>query len=86
MIKREVKGSKKTADGDIISLCNENVWPKVTKTVAIQQIEAKTHSYYVKSGSGEVNLHVITVRGNKYLRTDADGKGKNNLDNLPDCP
>jgi hypothetical protein len=86
MTKREVKGSGKNSEGDIISLCNGNVWPKVTKAVAIQQIEARTHSYYVKSGSKEVDVHVVSINGKKYLRTDADGNGKNNLDNLPDCP
>lgn len=54
-------------------------------TDAIEDIENKDYRYFVKIGSKEVDVHVVTVNGEKHLRTDPDETTSNNLDDLPDC-
>ncbi|MBN7770757.1 DUF3892 domain-containing protein [Marinobacter daepoensis] len=36
-------------------------------------------------GGSRADIHVVNVGGKKHLRTDRDGKGRNNLEELPDC-
>lgn len=87
MIDRQVTRSKKDNDGDITALCNPTEWWSPRQKVdAINDIENKTHRYFVKDGLKEVDIHVVndSIKG-KYLRTDPDKTTRNNLDDLPDC-
>ena len=43
------------------------------------------HTYYVENDGKRTDVHVVHGTSGKYLRTDADAKSANNLDNLPDC-
>ncbi len=87
MARRKVTKTRKDSDGDITALCNPSyIWSPCYKSDAIRDIESKTHSYYVVSGSQEVDIHVVNDPDKgKYLRTDRDKTSSNNLDDLPDC-
>lgn len=80
---RRVTGSEKNREGDITGLCGD--WGEVDKATAVRHIENKTHRYFVREQTPEVDVRVVTEGSTKYLRTTADSSSKNNLDNLPDC-
>ena len=84
MAELRVTRTGKDGHGDITALCGG--WgPRVPKSRAIEEIEKGTHAYYVEEVSPRVYVKVIHGGSGKYLRTEADGQSKNNLDNLPDC-
>ena len=87
MARREVLASRKDREGDITALCNlYGSWSPRSKLDVIQDIESRTHQYYVKIRGAQVDIQVINdSRRGKYLRTDPDKTTSNNLDNLPDC-
>jgi hypothetical protein len=88
MADRRVKASGKDKDGDITKLCNSGeTWSPRVKADAIDDIEAKRHTYYTEDRYGRrSNIHVVKkTNGTKYLRTDPDGQSEDNLDNLPNC-
>lgn len=86
MADRKVTHTGKDKDGDITKLCNHAVWGDVSRALAIQQIDKKTHSYFVQQpGTSRVEVRVVTRNGRKHLQTTADSSSANNLDNLPDC-
>ena len=85
MAERRVTRTGKDSDGDITMLCSFESWASVTKAIAIQHIENRSHSYYVHEEFYRSDVHVVTVGFSKHLRTDADKSSKNNLDNLPPC-
>ncbi|MBS9405480.1 DUF3892 domain-containing protein [Halomonas sp. TRM85114] len=86
MADRRVTATGKDRDGDITKLCNSTEsWPTRSKADAVRDIDGKTHSYYVDRAGHRTDVHVVTVDGNKHLRTTADKSSQNNLDNLPDC-
>lgn len=87
MARRKVTKSGKDSEGDITALCNPSEdWSPRYKSGAIYDIENNKHSYYVVSGSQEVDIHVVDhPKHGKYLRTGRDNTSKNNLDDLPDC-
>lgn len=83
---RRVTNSGKGFDGSITLLCNPGQpWSPNKKDDAVRDIERGLNSYYVAVRGHRVDVHVVTVNGSKHLRTDPDGRGKNNLDELPDC-
>jgi len=60
---------------------------KITQQQAIWDIDSGAWEYFV--GDGILQVRVITATspyGNKYLKTEADGLGANNLLHLPECP
>lgn len=61
---------------------------KLTQAEAIDYIESKGWSFYVERPKGDrVYVEVaVSARGNKYLKTEADGDAPNNLLSLPECP
>lgn len=60
---------------------------KLAQEEAIQGIESGRYSFYVEAYGRRVSVTVRTSRfGNKYLTTEADGSGPNNLLSLPECP
>lgn len=60
---------------------------KLSQKEAIESIEAKKYSFFVKVNYREVEVIVaISPYGNKYLKTEADNYEPNNLLNLPECP
>jgi hypothetical protein len=68
-------------------LCNSSaIWSPKNKYIAILEIEANVHRYFVKVGNDEVDIQVVNdlIKG-KYLRTDPDKTTSNNLNELPDC-
>lgn len=88
MSDRAVHRTGKDRDGDITKLCGETTdfWSPRIKSDAINDIEAKMHTYHVSmAGGGKVPIHVVTGPNGKYLRSNWDGTTRNNLDDLPDC-
>lgn len=75
---RTVKATGKDGDGDIISL--NGAFGTVSRAEAIRQIESGKAAYQV----GDTPVGVVNGQNGKYLRTQADGRTRNNLDNLPD--
>lgn len=87
MADRQVTHSGKDGDGDITKLCKPGeYWSPRMKSDAINDIESKTHTYFVRLQGGQrVDIEVVNGSSGKYLRTDRDKTTKNNLDDLPDC-
>ncbi len=86
MADRRVKKSRKDGNGNITALCNAGEhWSPRPKSEAISDIESGSHTYYVEEAGYRSTVKVFQRNGLKYLRTDADGTSKNNLDNLQDC-
>ncbi len=60
-------------------------WKK-SQATAIQNLEDKTHSFYVISDGKRTNVIVArSASGHKYLKTEADSTTSNNLLSLPEC-
>ena len=86
MSKRHVSHTGKDSDGDITALCNPNsTWRRREKADAIGDIVDGVHEYVVRYGGHEALVEVVNGPTGKYLRSRADGTGRNNLDDLPDC-
>ena len=86
MAHRRVTHTGKDSEGDITGLCNPtDGWYSRLTAAAIADIEAGTHSYYVEGGAGRTDIHVVHGPTRKYLRTDPNQIGADNLDDLPDC-
>jgi hypothetical protein len=83
---RRVTQSRKNAEGDITALCNpsEN-WSPRLKADVIRDIESELHAYFVDRARYRTNVRVVNAATGKYLRTEADPRSENNLDNLPGC-
>jgi gamma-glutamyl phosphate reductase len=58
---------------------------KHTETLAIANIEAKTHAYHLGIGSAKVMVIVASRNNRKYLKTANDGEDPNNLLALREC-
>lgn len=92
MSEREVRGTDKAPDGDVLALCNPGQlsWSPRSKNDAIQDIESRTHSYFVqgkdKQGNARrISIQVVDAPGGKYLRTGPDAEFQNNLRELSGC-
>jgi hypothetical protein len=92
MADREVTGTTKAPDGDILALCNphEPSWSPRSKGDAIQDIEDSTHRYFVLGTDAQgdvkrISILVINAAGGKYLRSGPDPGIENNLRELPEC-
>jgi hypothetical protein len=94
MAEREVIATRKAPDGDILALCNpiERSWSPRAKDDAIQDIEDRTHSYFVQGTDAQgtprrVSVYVVDGADppGKYLRTSPDPIAQNNLRELPAC-
>lgn len=65
---------------------NGSNW-KQTQETTIREIESGQWVFYVGEGTRRVKVVVsISPYGNKYIRTEADGREPNNLLSLPECP
>lgn len=73
---RQIKSTDKDDDGDITSLIGG--FGEVSKTQAIRDIESGRARYAV----GDSEVQVVNGAHGKYLRTEADGKKGNNLDEI----
>ncbi len=84
MAKRTIIQTLKNKDGDILSLLNANeLWSPRKSELVIRDIENDEHSYVIVSTNvPETAIHVVNGPHGKYLRTDHDTTGENNLDNL----
>jgi hypothetical protein len=67
-----------------ISHIGGNNW-RMTQEDAIAAIESRMRSFYVHVDGKSVWVIVGLHRGNKYLKTEADGEQPNNLLSLPEC-
>ena len=87
MAGKRVTNTGKDRDGDITALCGPDpTWWRVSKQQAIRDIKLGSHSYFVRIGNREGDIHVVNDRdGSTHLRTDADTTTRNNLRDLPDC-
>ena len=87
MANRKVTKTGKNEDGDIIILYNAStIWSPKYKNLAMLEIEAGVHRYYVKIGDDEVDIRVANdLFTGKYLSTDPDKTTRNILKDLPDC-
>ena len=74
----------KNSDLDITSPCGP-AFGKVLKPHAIADIKHDPYSYCVEEVVPRVYVRVGHRNSVEYLTTYADGYGKNNLDNSPDC-
>jgi hypothetical protein len=60
-------------------------WRK-SQQEAIRDIESGANSFYVGTGLMRARVVVATSpHGNKYIKTEADGREPNNLLSLPEC-
>jgi len=60
---------------------------RITQIEAIQGIETGKWEFYVSSNGHAVNVIVaVSPYGNKYIKTEADGREPNNLLSLSECP
>jgi hypothetical protein len=84
MAKRTVIQTLKDKDGDIKALLNpEEDWSPRTLDEVIFDIESEAHSYVIVAiNQPETAIHVVNGPLRKYLRSDHDDSGGNNLDNL----
>ncbi|MEP2828672.1 DUF3892 domain-containing protein [Parvibaculum sp.] len=58
----------------------------LTQPEAIQHIDAGW-DFFVGEGAFEVKVvTAVSPYGNRYLKTEADGRDENNLLSLPECP
>lgn len=61
---------------------------KLSVAQAISDIESGRRSFHVERPAGDRVRVIVAVsrRGNKYIKTEADGDQPNNLLSLPECP
>lgn len=59
---------------------------KFTQAQAIGYIESGTYSFFVSVGGYTTDVIIAVHNGNKYLKTNPDATGKDNLLSLPECP
>lgn len=60
---------------------------KISQKAAINHIESGEWIFYVGEGQNRVKVLVaVSPYGNKYIKTESDGKEPNNLLSLPECP
>ncbi len=87
MAHRRVTHTGKNSDGDITGLCNPNAaWYSTLTAQAIADIKSGTHRYYVDTGGQRASIQVVNGSYGEYLRTKANKKTVDNLDDLPDWP
>jgi uncharacterized protein DUF3892 len=58
---------------------------KLRADQVISQIEEGSRGFYVTVGWRNVDVVVATHSGHKYLKTETDGEGPDNLLALPEC-
>ena len=59
---------------------------KLSDDEAIKAIEDRKYDFYVFVNGRSVNVVIATHSGRKYLKTETDGYGPDNLLSLPECP
>lgn len=60
---------------------------KITQQQAIRDIDSGGWQYFVGESASRVRvITAVSPYGNKYIKTEADGKEPNNLLSLPECP
>lgn len=60
---------------------------KLSLADAVKGVENGTWRFYTHVNGKSVWVVVaVSAAGNKYLKTEADGKEENNLLSLPECP
>lgn len=85
MADRRITHSGKDWKGNITAIGNPGqYWSPVLSAQAINDIESRTHTYYVQWPEKRTEIRVVDGNSGKYLRTDRDSTTRNNLDDLPD--
>ncbi len=65
----------------------DNAYHNFTEAEAIHRLENRGDTFYTERPDGHVaEIEVVTINGEKFLKTRPDGQRPNNLDWLPDCP
>lgn len=86
MADRRVTHTGKSRNGNILGLCNPaEEWYSRLSADAIADIESGTHSYFVATAGARTDIHVVDAPVGKYLRTEANSRSSDNLDDLPTC-
>ena len=82
---RFVRGVQRDDRGAIVALCDDSaLWsPRLTRDV-IADIESGAYRYVAVWTDGMTTIHVAGDENGKYLRTDKETSGRNNLLDLPD--
>lgn len=65
---------------------NNNTRWKMSQSQAIQYIEDGTYAFFVSVGRYTTDVVIGIHNGNKYLKTNPDSTGRDNLLSLPECP
>lgn len=77
---------KDPTSGKITALCNPgSSWSPRQSADAIRDIGNGIEYVAVGPQGRRTGIHVVDGPNGKYLRTDWDQSGKNNLADLPDC-
>ena len=83
MDSKQVTHARRDKDGDITHLGSMSPYWVTDVATIINEIESWRRSYVVAVHGRWVKVVVKQGRYRKYLATEADGYGQNNLDNLP---
>lgn len=84
MADRFVRGVHRDDRGTIVALCDDALWSPRSTADVIADIESGTYRYVAVWTDGMTTIHVAADENGKYLRTDKETSGRNNLLDLPD--
>ena len=83
---RFVRGVQRDDRGAIVALCDDGaLWSPRSTADVIADIESGTYRYVAVWTDGTTTIRVVTDGNGKYLRTDKETSGRNNLLDLPDA-
>lgn len=59
---------------------------KQSQKQTVDEIDSRQAEFYVDEAGRVVDVIVATHNGHRYIKTEADRVGENNLLRLPECP
>ena len=86
MADRYVTKISRDGRGRIAALCDDGAhWSPRPVADVMADIESGTHSYFAVWTYGKTTIRVTSNGVGKYLRTDKEPSGRNNLEELPEA-